>query len=113
MGASAIHFFLTTIEHPGVKGGHLVKEAPVLHRRFYGLDLAKDTGGFRITSSVGDVARKQAMTLRNRAARCRQLAATFYDQRIVCELETYACELEAQATLFESGNRSLPRSSVG
>ena len=53
------------------------------------------------------------MTLRNRAARCRQLAATFYDQRIVCELETYACELEAQATLFESGNRSLPRSSVG
>jgi hypothetical protein len=90
-----------------------VKEAPVLHRRFYGLDLAKDAGGPRLASSVGDVARKQAMMLRNRAARCRQLAATFYDHRIICELETYACELEAQAALFELGSRSLPRSSVG
>jgi hypothetical protein len=90
-----------------------VKEAPVLHRRFYGLDLAKDAGGFRITSSVGDVAKRQAATLRNRAARCRQLAATFYDHRIICELETYARELEAQATLFESGSRSPPRASAG
>ena len=85
----------------------------MLHRRFYGLDSDKDAGGFRIASSVGEVAKRQATTLRNRAARCRQLAATFYDHRIICELETYACELEAQATLFESGNRSLPRSSVG
>ena len=85
----------------------------MLHRRFYGLDLAKDAGGFRIASSVGDVARKQAATLRNRAACYRQLAATFYDQRIICELETYASELEAQALLFESGTRSSRRASFG
>ena len=85
----------------------------MLHRRFYGLDLAKDAGGFRIASTVSDVAKRQATTLRNRAARCRQLAATFYDQRIIGELETYASELEAQAMLFESGNRSFPRASVG
>jgi hypothetical protein len=85
----------------------------VLHRRFFALDLAKDAGAIRIVSSVDDVARKQAATLRNRAARCRQLAATFYDQRIICELETYARELEAQAILFESGNRSTPRASAG
>ena len=93
-------------------GGHLMEEAPVLHRRFYAFDLAKDAGGFRVASSVDDVARRQAETLRNRAARCRQLAATFYDQRIIGELETYASELEAQATLFESGSRS-PRASAG
>ncbi|HYK78394.1 MAG TPA: hypothetical protein VEU95_02145 [Micropepsaceae bacterium] len=89
-----------------------MKEAPVLHRRFYALDLAKE-GGFRIASSVGDVARRQAATLRDRAARCRQLAATFYDQRIIGELEAYASELEAQAALFESGSRSSPRASAG
>ena len=96
-----------------VTGGHLMEEAPVLHRRFYDPDFAKDAGGLRITSSVSDVAKRQASTLRNRAARCRQLAATFYDQRIICELETYASELEAQALLFESGNRSFPRASAG
>ena len=85
----------------------------MLHRRFYALDLAKDAGGFRIASSVGDVARKQAATLRDRAARCRQLAATFYDQRIIGELDAYASELEAQAALFESGGRSSPRASAG
>jgi hypothetical protein len=85
----------------------------VLHRRFYALDLAKDAGGFRVASSVGDIARKQATTLRNRAARCRQLAATFYDQRIIGELETYASELEAQALMFESGGHSSPRASAG
>ena len=83
------------------------------YRRFYGLDLAKDAGGFRIASSVSDVARKQAAMLRERAARCRQLAATFYDQRIIGELETYASELEAQANLFESGSGSSRRASAG
>jgi hypothetical protein len=97
----------------GSLGGHLMEEAPVLHRRFYAFDLAKDAGGLRIAPSVDDVARKQAMTLRNRAARCRELAATFYDHRIICELETYAGELETQATLFESGNRLSPRASAG
>jgi len=85
----------------------------VLHRRFYGLDLAKDVGGFRIASSVGDVAKKQATALRDRAARCRQLATTFYDQRIISELETYAGELEAQAILFEAGSGSSRRVSAG
>jgi hypothetical protein len=85
----------------------------VLHRRFYGLDLATDVGGFRIASSVGDVAKKQATALRDRAARCRQLAATFYDQRIISELETYAAELEAQAILFETGSGSSRRASAG
>ena len=85
----------------------------MLHRWFYGPDFAKSASGFRIASSVDDVARKQAMALRNRASRCRELAATFYDQRIICELETYASELEAQAILFESGKRSLPRASAG
>ena len=85
----------------------------MLHRRFYAQDLAKDAGGLRIASSVGDAAEKQATMLRDRAARCRQLAATFYDQRIIDELETYASELDAQAKLFESGKRSFPRSSVG
>ena len=85
----------------------------MLHRRFYGLDLAKDAGGFRIASSMSDVARKQATTLRNRASRCRQLAATFYDQRIIYELEAYASELEVEAMRLEAGNRSSPRVSVG
>lgn len=85
----------------------------MLHRRFYAQDLAKDAGGYRIAPSVSDVARKQATMLRERAARCRQLAATFYDQRIIGELETYASELEAQAKLFDSGKRSFPRSSIG
>jgi len=48
-----------------VTGGHLMEEAPVLHRRFYAFDLAKDAGGFRVASSVDDVARRQAETLRS------------------------------------------------
>jgi hypothetical protein len=93
-------------------GGHLTEEAPVLHRRFYAQDLAKDAGGYRIAPSVSDVARKQATMLRERAARCRQLAATFYDQRIIGELEAYASELEAQAKLFESGSGWSRRASA-
>ena len=94
-------------------GGHLMEEAPVLHRRFYAQNLAMDAGGYRIAPSVSEVARKQATMLRERAARCRQLAATFYDQRIIGELETYASELEGQALLFESGSRPSPRAFAG
>jgi len=85
----------------------------VLYRRFYGFDLDKDVDGFRIASPVSDVARKQATMLRDRAARCRQLAATFYDQRIISELETYASELEAEAMRLGSGSRSSRRTSDG
>ena len=88
-------------------------EAPVLYRRFYGLESATDVAGFRIAPSVGDVAKKQAAALRNRAAHCRQLAATFYDQRIISELEAYASELEVEARLFETGKRSIRRASIG
>jgi hypothetical protein len=88
-------------------------EAPVLYRRFYGLDSAKDLAGFRIASLVNEVARNQATALRDRAARCRQLAATFYDQRIISELEAYASELEVDARRLEAGNRSFRRTSAG
>ena len=87
-------------------------EAPVLYRRFYGLDSAKDLAGFRIAPSVTEAARKQATALKDRAARCRQLAATFYDQRIICELEAYASELEMEVRRLEAGNRSFPHTSV-
>jgi hypothetical protein len=85
----------------------------VLYRRFYGFDLAKDVDGFRIASPVRDVAKKQASMLRDRAARCRQLAATFYDQRIISELEAYASELEAEAARIGLGGRSSRRTSDG
>ena len=88
-------------------------EAPVLYRRFYGLDSAKDLAGFRIAPSVTEAARKQATALKDRAARCRQLAATFYDQRIISELETYASELEGEAGRLEAGNLPFRRTSVG
>ena len=88
-------------------------EAPVLYRRFYGLDSAKDLAGFRIAPLVNEVARNQATALRDRAARCRQLAATFYDQRIISELEAYASELEVDARRLEAGNRSFRRTSLG
>jgi hypothetical protein len=87
-------------------------EAPVLYRRFYGLDSAKDLAGFR-SAPVNEVARKQATALRDRATRCRQLAATFYDQRIISELEAYASELEVEAMRLEAGNRSFRRTSAG
>jgi hypothetical protein len=81
----------------------------VLHRRFYGLDSAKDADGIRVVPTVADIASKQATALRNRAARCRQLAATFYDQRIISELEAYASELEAEAMRLGIGSRSFRR----
>ena len=88
-------------------------EAPVLYRRFYGLDSTKDLAGFRIAPSVNEAARKQATALRDRAARCRQLASTFYDQRIISELEAYASELEGEARQLQAGNQSFRRTSVG
>ena len=78
----------------------------MLHRRFYGIAPAKDVDGFRIASSVRDVAKKQATMLRDRAARCRQLATTFYDRRIISELETYASELETEAMRLGLSRRS-------
>ena len=84
----------------------------MLYRRFYGLDSAKDLAGFRIAPVVNEVATKQATALRDRAARCRQLAATFYDQRIISELEAYASELEVEARQLEAGDGSFRRTSV-
>ena len=88
-------------------------EAPVLYRRFYGLDSAKDVAGFRIAPQISEAARNQANALKERAARCRQLAATFYDQRIISELEAYASELEGEVKQLEAGNRSYLRTSLG
>ena len=81
----------------------------MLHRRFYGLDSTKDAEEIRVVPTVADIASKQATALRNRAARCRQLAATFYDQRIISELEAYASELEAEAVRLAIGSRSFRR----
>ena len=41
------------------------------------------------------------MSLRARAARYRELARTFYDQRIISELESFASELESQAASLD------------
>jgi hypothetical protein len=87
-------------------------EAPVLYRRFYGLDSAKDLAGFRIAPAVSEAARNQAMALRDRAARCRQLATTFYDQRIISELEAYASELDMDARRLEAGHGPFRQTSV-
>ena len=84
----------------------------MLYRRFYGIDSAKDLAGFRIAPFVNEVATKQVSALRDRAARCRQLAATLYDQRIISELEAYASELEVEARQLEAGNGSFRRTSV-
>ena len=85
----------------------------MLYRRFYDLDSATDLTGFRMTPLVSEVAREQATALKDRAARCRQLALTFYDQRIISELEAYASELEGEAGRLQAGNRSFRRTSVG
>ena len=85
----------------------------MLYRRFYDLDSATDLTGFRMTPFVSEVAREQATALKDRAARCRQLASTFYDQRIISELEAYASELEGEARQLQAGNRSFRRTTVG
>ena len=85
----------------------------MLYRRFYELDSATDLTGFRMTPFVNEVARIQATALKDRAARCRQLASTFYDQRIISELEAYASELEGEARRLLSGGPSFRRTSVG
>jgi hypothetical protein len=83
--------------------GALTEEAPVMYRRFYNLDSAAPGSGFRVAPSIGAFAAREAAALRARAARCRQLAATFYDHRIISELEAYACEMEADAERLEIG----------
>ena len=85
----------------------------MLYRRFYDLDSATDLTGFRMTPFVSEVAREQATALNDRAARCRQHASTFYDQRIISELEAYASELEGEARQLQAGNRSFRRTTVG
>lgn len=75
----------------------------MLYRRFYSLDSNAPESGFRVAPSIRAFATKEATALRARAARCRQLAATFYDQRIIGELEAYASEMEADAERLEAG----------
>ena len=85
----------------------------MLYRRFYDLDSATDLTGFRMTPFVSELAKEQATALKDRAARCRQLASTFYDQRIISELEAYASELEGEARQLQAGNRLFRRTTVG
>ena len=69
----------------------------MLYRRLQGLDPYRRPFAFNAISSLRISARGEAMTLRARAAHYRELARTFYDQRIICELERFACELELKA----------------
>jgi hypothetical protein len=76
----------------------------MLYRRFCGLEpgtLFPFEGAPRTTTPACD-----AKTLRARAAHCRGIAETFYDQSIVAELEMYARELDAEASALESSREA-------
>jgi hypothetical protein len=83
-----------------------------MYRRFYSLDSAAPDSGFRAAPSIRAFAAREATALRARAARCRQLAATFYDHRIISELEAYASEMEADAERLEMGGSPGQRASA-
>lgn len=73
----------------------------MLYRRFYDFHSAEYGARLGAVPARRTSATKDAAALRARAARCRQLAATFYDQRIIGELEAYACEIEREAARLE------------
>ena len=54
----------------------------------------------------------EANALRAKATRYRQLAETFYDERLICELERYASELESKAKMLDAWKRPLYRVTV-
>ena len=78
----------------------------MLFHRFYGLEPVGPFGTFQATRSTNRPFPCDAKTLRARAAHCRTLAGTFYDQGIVTELEMFARELEAEAVALEAADRS-------
>lgn len=73
----------------------------MLYHRFYGLEPAGHWATFDDAPKYRRAAPGDAKTLRERAAHCRWLAGTFYDQSIVAELETFARELEVEATTLD------------
>jgi hypothetical protein len=73
----------------------------MLYHRFYGLEPAGHWAAFDDAPKDRRAAVSDAKTLRERAAHCRWLAGTFYDQSIVTELETFARELEVEAATLD------------
>jgi hypothetical protein len=78
----------------------------MLYHRFCGLESAGLLVAFEGTRRTNKAVPCDPKTLRARAAHCRSIAATFYDQGIVAELETFARELEDEASRLESSERA-------
>ena len=77
----------------------------MLYHRFCGLEPAGLLVTFEGARRTNKAVPCDPKTLRARAAHCRALAATFYDQSIVAELETFARELDDEASALEAAER--------
>ena len=73
----------------------------MLYRRSHEFEASSRPHSVNAISSLRRSVTGEAMTLRARAARYRELARTFYDQRIISELECFASELESQAASLD------------
>jgi hypothetical protein len=71
-----------------------------------------DLAGVEITPSIRALLVIKSAKLKLAADQCLALAMTFYDQRVITELETYAAELEAEAALLQRGLLVTPEVSV-
>ena len=73
----------------------------MLYRRLHALEPSRRSLAFNAFSSLRISATGEAINLRARAAHYRELAETFYDQRIISELESFASELESEAASLD------------
>ena len=81
-------------------------EAPVNFYRPDKFDPAGNAASFD-AARIDIAASEKAKALRARALRYRQLAATFYNQDVVAEVENLARELEEKAAKLEIGSYSF------
>ena len=81
----------------------------MLYHRFCGLEPAGHLVAFEGAPGTRNTVPSDAKTLRARAAHCRALAGTFYDQSIVSELEMFARELDAEAAALERRDARAPQ----
>lgn len=70
-------------------------------------DPAGKAVSFGAAPGIDTAASEKAKTLRARALRYRQLAATFYNQDLVAEVENLAREIEEKAAKLEIGSYSF------
>jgi hypothetical protein len=67
------------------------------------LDGTCDLAGVEITPLIRALRVIKSVKLKSAAEQCLALAMTFYDQRVIAELQAYAAELEAEAALLQRG----------